>query len=419
MDTAREISRIPEVYENPLLTISAASAHDCQQGFLGVRPPAPAHTINYRLGFKADSCSQGFIYLTEVDYDYDPRAEPTKRRAWTLQEIVLSPRTLVFGMRQLRFVCRFWQDSGGWYQNFFQDETETLPGSMYLDTYKPSREKWAYELGAFKSLVTEYTSRQLSSPDDKLPAFSGVAGKYGSVFGDRYLAGLWQSFLPGLLLWHVADRNRDYTRPILLPRPSHYRAPSWSWASIDGKVVWGFPMSYKGSDYREIKILNCRVRLSNESAPYGAVISGTLNLWGYLQVARFKKVHSFIDRDFSRGDCFTKETSSAVDQTRWGCKMYVRRDTTEDWMTLLAPDGGLWLLMVREGVGDDLSSGKNKRKDTYISGLILASVNLQRFRRIGYFMCTMDPSLLGDSALTEPDWNEFLGKLKPGSIMIE
>ena len=422
MDTAREISKIPEVYENSLLTISAASAHDCQQGFLGVRPPASAHTISFRLGFKAGSCSQGSIYLTERDCDYDPGAEPTKRRAWTLQEIVLSPRTLVFGMRQLRWVCRFWQDSGGWYEDSFQKET--LPVSMYFNSgigiYKLPREEWfssdwTSELGAFMSLVTEYTSCQLSFPEDKLPAFSGIAGKYGSAFGDRYLAGLWQSYLPCLLLWHVGDRDGSYGREILLPRPIQYRAPSWSWASVDGRVDWEDTIFYKRSDYRKIKILNGSVRLINESAPYGAVSSGTLTIRGPLQAARFKQVYGSIRWDSSKGDCSPKEASSAVDLPRWHYSMNVKPDTTEDWTTLLAPDRGLWLFLVGSPVDDDPSSVNNKLQ--IITGLILASVDLQSFRRIGYFSCT--PLNVWEPPLAEYDWNEFLGKFKLRSINIE
>src|SRR4051794_24470963 len=45
---------------------------------------------------------------------------------------------------------------------------------------------------------------------------------------ENYLAGLWRQNLAGGLLWEIEDQAR--------PRPVYYRAPSWSWASVDDKV---------------------------------------------------------------------------------------------------------------------------------------------------------------------------------------
>lgn len=53
---------------------------------------------------------------------------------------------------------------------------------------------------------------------------------------DRYLAGLWEGILPSQLLWQVFDSQKYDGRPSI--RPPHYRAPSWSWASLDGFVDW-------------------------------------------------------------------------------------------------------------------------------------------------------------------------------------
>jgi hypothetical protein len=44
----------------------------------------------------------------------------------------------------------------------------------------------------------------------------------------RYLAGIWNSRLPQALVWNVSNAE--------VIRPDAYRAPTWSWAAVDGPV---------------------------------------------------------------------------------------------------------------------------------------------------------------------------------------
>lgn len=92
---------------------------------------------------------------------------------------------------------------------------------------KPSDnyEKW-------QRLVEWYSSCQLTKEEDKLIAFSGIAKCFHSALGSEYLAGLWQDDLPNELVWRVGRAESDTLR-----RPSMYRAPSWSWASVDTQVI--------------------------------------------------------------------------------------------------------------------------------------------------------------------------------------
>ena len=84
--------------------------------------------------------------------------------------------------------------------------------------------------------------RELTKGADKLIALSGLAhsyyereGKPGVSHKDykaghrgKYGAGLWEADMPSALLW----RSRS------AQRPSEYRAPSWSWASVDGHISY-------------------------------------------------------------------------------------------------------------------------------------------------------------------------------------
>jgi hypothetical protein len=78
-------------------------------------------------------------------------------------------------------------------------------------------------------LIENYTTRNLTNAEDKLPAISGFASVMETRTGDKYVAGLWKSHLSIGLLWH---RKNDW-----LTRLARYRAPSWSWAAFDGHIV--------------------------------------------------------------------------------------------------------------------------------------------------------------------------------------
>jgi hypothetical protein len=131
---------------------------------------------------------------------------------------------------------------------------------------------------------------------------------------------------------------------------------------------------------------------------------------GFLQAARFKEVHGNIDWEFPTGDCLPE----------WGSFMHVRPDTTEDLMTLLAPAGNLWLLLVSTRVDDGPFNYLSViDKQQRIAGLILASVNdsLENFRRIGSFSCSS--LCFWEPKFTAQDWNDFSEGFKPRSIVIE
>ena len=88
---------------------------------------------------------------------------------------------------------------------------------------------------------------------DKLIALSGLAhsyyereGKSGVPHKDykggrrgKYAAGLWEADMPSALLWRTRSAQR----------PSEYRAPSWSWASVDGLISYDSQMLESEAQY--------------------------------------------------------------------------------------------------------------------------------------------------------------------------
>jgi len=100
----------------------------------------------------------------------------------------------------------------------------------------PDPRLFAYNI--WERIVEAYTACQLTKAEDKLIALSGIAKHMQPILGnDEYLAGLWRKFLPSQLLWTVNHGRQSNHEPSL--RPEVYRAPSWSWASVDGEISVG------------------------------------------------------------------------------------------------------------------------------------------------------------------------------------
>ncbi|KAJ3533791.1 hypothetical protein NM208_g7826 [Fusarium decemcellulare] len=113
--------------------------------------------------------------------------------------------------------------------------------------------------------------RDLTVPEDKLPAISGVASVFGSRRQDAYLAGLWEGDIQIGLLWHSENRKG-------LKRPSKFRAPSWSWAAYDGPIETAY--DWDGEVVLDITA-SCTTLANKDS--YGKVISGFIEGSGFLQ----------------------------------------------------------------------------------------------------------------------------------------
>jgi len=105
--------------------------------------------------------------------------------------------------------------------------------SRRLENHWPGTSHQNVSPKAWYSLVSEYTRLNITYEQDLLPALSGIAKKVRqSRPGDVYLAGLWGDTLLRDLVWYLGASRKSSRRP------SKWRAPSWSWASLDGAIVY-------------------------------------------------------------------------------------------------------------------------------------------------------------------------------------
>ena len=101
---------------------------------------------------------------------------PWNTRAWTLQEMILCPRALIYTDKGL-----FWKCEKGIVGE--DGKIATLTGLRTLSPAQIDAER--------QDILELYMRRFLTMSMDKLPALYGLASIYSQRTGDVYLAGLW------------------------------------------------------------------------------------------------------------------------------------------------------------------------------------------------------------------------------------
>ena len=210
---------------------------------------------------------------------------PIAERAWCFQEKLLARRCLVFVGDEVVWECRSCClcECSGAQENFYDQralgapyEQKLLPlaeydtlsafwqlpftehepfldGTLTAFAQLPFAEHEPFQLDSplkyfadaeaaysfWESAVHNYSRRTLTFQTDRLPAISAVASIIADATGDRYLAGLWRNDLLAGLAW-IGSKAAPQ---------QEYIAPTWSWASLPGKVYYtGRTRHSRGAD---------------------------------------------------------------------------------------------------------------------------------------------------------------------------
>ena len=98
----------------------------------------------------------------------------------------------------------------------------------------------------WKKTVSEYQGLQLTYESDRLPAIAALAERMMLIRRgeDRYIAGMWKNTMLSDLSWY--HFGRSYSKPTST-------IPSWSWASIQGNVMWAETTPLPGIEVLEVQ----------------------------------------------------------------------------------------------------------------------------------------------------------------------
>ncbi|KAJ8108688.1 hypothetical protein OPT61_g7997 [Boeremia exigua] len=268
-DWFREVKMMDQIYLHSICNISAANARNGNCTMFSSRrqelvcPQVVALNIN--------DATDSYMVSSKSLWRRQVSNSLINTRGWVVQERLLSPRILYFGETQIFWECR---------QNVAAEihpmglSREHIENPLDFPKLLASRleERVATSI-AWCSIVCAYTACQLTFPRDKLSALSAVAKVARRRCNGEYVAGMWRQTLDRELFWYAS---------VNATRPDMYRAPSWSWMSLDGVIVPD-AVIYEDPDFRilhQIVDLEIDYMTSDDTGP---ISGGYLRLLGALK----------------------------------------------------------------------------------------------------------------------------------------
>ncbi|KAI1455435.1 HET-domain-containing protein [Annulohypoxylon moriforme] len=351
-DWSREAGKMSSVYAGATVVLSALDAPGSTAGFL--KPDRlPLATLNAEYGVQK--------VLPELN-DYLETC-PLVTRGWCMQERLLAPRLLHFGREQLFWECHtLFQAEDG---RVFTGESDGHVMAEFLRIRKRIGVAAAYgeplDWNAWYQLLQEYTTRRFTVSTDKLPALAGAAGLFmnaNAKKGATYVAGLWKEDLARGLLWcahydHMPGRKvwgvSAVDRISTLSKPPEKRAPSWSWAALDGHLdfwalrVGGFV----------VEVLDVKMSVG-ENELTEAFPDGVVKLRG--RVARMF-YHAPEEAKYEVGTLTFQRTDPLSDESSVlsSCVMDLnRRKSQFCWVIVIAQSNDDWYLLALKKRDDGL-----------------------------------------------------------------
>jgi len=236
-DWNKEAMLMAEVYSNSALTVASTRAADVTEGLFSA--PRQPRSERYYKAREVKARYLGQVYRLFAGYSYEHADlvsyynRPLLERAWVFQERLLSPRVLHFCLEELQWECRagtICQCVGvklhGCEKSIW-NQIDYGVGRTMSDG-PPIRHPW-------HKIVQKYSTLKLTFGRDRLPAISSAARQTNQFrAGEIYLAGIWKCDFPWALGWLSRPEFSLKKRP----RRSDWIAPTWSWACVDGNILW-------------------------------------------------------------------------------------------------------------------------------------------------------------------------------------
>ncbi|KPM46358.1 hypothetical protein AK830_g187 [Neonectria ditissima] len=301
-DWAKESAAMADVYAGAHVVIAADSARNGSQGFFK-RPERQYVPVELTVTSPATDVNKVTMVIPSLAFDVPKLSatnertlleledEPLVSRAWALQERLLPYRILHFATDQLFFECN---------SHFVSEDGIVIPGrwnSLYpgpdpsfIQIARKSRFDSIHQLWYF--ILEDFTGRQLTVKTDPFPAISGLAIQLGRRLKANqtssggldvgteieYVAGLWSDALVEGLGWQSLGFKGDKARlpdEVPLSGEPGYIAPTWSWASYEGRSAHGTTME----GWSDMAVATgWGVTLRNSQNPYGEVTDGWISL---------------------------------------------------------------------------------------------------------------------------------------------
>ena len=281
-DVLAEMGQMHRVYSEATLNIAATSSKDDASGLIYTRNVTALQPCIVSVG-PSLGVDEGMYKILRSTLWHDlVDTSPLSSRAWAFQERCLAKRTLHFTRNEV-----FWECQQMCCSEVFP---KGLPATMGPPSSQENQEFFSKKIhhqrhGNWHQLVKMYSPKRLTYSSDKLLAMTGLAKQYmtrNRLQSTDYLVGLWKPQLPHALLWRVEQGRR----------PSRYRAPTWTWASIDGQVTYPEPST--AARETAIEIIDVDMKYEAASDNFGRVDNGSkITVRGFMARGLLRRTHDF------------------------------------------------------------------------------------------------------------------------------
>lgn len=348
-DWKAEAPKMSEIYTKAALTIVNGGRHakSVNTGIFKARNSFGSalryDEPSYSLPWKGDNTQQDFVADERNDRDAErviiasptfsqddwvgpPAGSSWASRGWTLQEDLLSWRTLTFMEHSMLWGCssvQVWETGQLRLQagefglprdaqivqrvrpNLGYFPTSAAP-PIYTSSLTGVRELTLSEIyAAWYTMLEDYTERKLTKDSDILMAIAGIAKDVQGYLPDRYCAGLWENDIVAGLIWRTngaswkcmnwqPKKGEDDSRGWQVQSNSNPNIPSWTWASVNNALEWPFKRvtvamtgphanahdaeGYAHADYFELAAAEDFRIMRGELDNHGTRISGDITL---------------------------------------------------------------------------------------------------------------------------------------------
>jgi hypothetical protein len=322
----RLIGQMDLIFEGALVTICAVNSDKDSRGIHGISIPMCKKTQIVH-----ESVKGTFKTVTVPRFAKDLSQSLWNRRAWTLEEAVLSRRCLLFTENQIAFWCQsqVFHDDFIWSQTPHTINPPDAHGihasSLAFNLHIPSEDSpWSFE--AWSQTLAVYTSRQLTEERDAMRALAVLRNRISRNTCTSLPYGLPLQKGVCSLLWK-ARPERSYER--------REGFPSWSWLGWRAVVEydhWVEPFPGVNDETR------CLLGIPERgTSVWGSREFGT----DFIDLISEAKVISFPTEDFEPCEGLEPlrlESHSAHFQVRW-------------------VEGNAWQVVDREGVAIPIIKG--------------------------------------------------------------
>lgn len=287
-DWAREAGKMCEVYSFAHLTVAMSSSPGSSSGcFRAQSFGSNTLKLSYKgmpVYVRKQLARDHNRSLIMLQGSIEEHVDPIRLRAWTLQENILSNRVLHFTSNELVWECNSWFGCECQYANEAIEDGDEI-SSRIVRRPKLEKEKTLQQLYAkWNEILSLFTERLLTVEEDRLPALSGLAKQFSFVLEEKagkeiaYISGLWEGNFSEGLLWSTEDdfylSSRD--KKFKYRRPGKWRAPSWSWAAIEGPAIFRPLPKFQS----RVKLLDWSVKARTLLDPFGQLTAGHVVLQG-------------------------------------------------------------------------------------------------------------------------------------------